>query len=61
MDENLKLEDHTKIKPKLDKIPTSEKRKIIAELKKQMHEYAKKLEFEEAARLRDEIKRLSKE
>ena len=61
LDENLKLEDYTKTKPKLEKIPTSEKRKIIAELKKQMHEAAKKLEFEEAARLRDEIKRLSKE
>ncbi len=61
LDENLKLEDYTKTKPKLDKIPTSEKRKIVAELKKQMHEAAKKLEFEEAARLRDEIKRINKE
>ncbi len=61
LDENLKLEDYTKTKPKLDKIPTSEKRKIVNELKKLMHEAAKNLEFEEAARLRDEIKRLNKE
>ena len=61
MDESLKLEDYTKAKPKLEKIPTSEKKKIVSELRKQMHEAAKKLEFEEAARLRDEIRKLNKE
>ncbi len=61
LDENLKLEDYTKTKPVLDKIPTIEKRKIVNELRKLMHEAAKNLEFEEAARLRDEIKKLNKE
>ena len=61
LDENLKLEDYTKTKPKLEKIPTAEKREIVNELKKLMHKAAKNLEFEEAARLRDEIKRLNKE
>ena len=58
LDENLKLEDYTKTKPKFEKIPTAEKREIVNELKKLMHKAAKNLEFEEAARLRDEIKRL---
>ncbi len=61
LDENLKLEDYTKTKPVLDKIPAIEKRKIVNELRKLMHEAAKNLEFEEAARLRDEIKKLNKE
>ncbi len=37
------------------KIPKSERESIIKELKKQMLQAAKNLEFEEAARLRDEI------
>ena len=40
------------------KIPKSERESIIKELKKQMLEAAKNLEFEEAARLRDEIARI---
>ena len=40
------------------KIPTTEKEAIIKELKKKMLQAAKDLEFEEAARLRDEIAKL---
>ena len=43
---------------RLDKMPRSEKTKLIKELKAKMIEAAKKLEFEEAARLRDEIAKL---
>lgn len=46
-----------KIKIK-DKIPKSERNKIIKDLTKQMHTAAKALEFEEAARLRDEIAKI---
>ncbi len=45
---------------KLDKLPKAEKQKLIKELKAKMIEAAKKLEFEEAARLRDEIAKLKK-
>ena len=63
MDENLKLEEHADIYnmfDKKDKIPPSEKKKIIAELTKSMHEAAKILEFEKAAKLRDQIEKLKK-
>ncbi len=40
------------------KIPKSERDRIIKELSKQMHTAAKALEFEEAARLRDEITKI---
>lgn len=40
------------------KIPKSERNKIIKDLTKQMHTAAKALEFEEAARLRDEIAKI---
>ena len=40
------------------KIPKSERESIIKELKKKMLEAAKNLEFEEAAKLRDEIARI---
>ncbi len=60
LDENLKLEDYNQTKPKTEKIPAKEKQKIIKELRKQMYEAAKKLEFEEAARLRDEIESIKK-
>jgi excinuclease ABC subunit B len=43
-----------------EKIPTKEKQKIIKELTKKMHEAAKALEFEEAAKLRDEIAKIKK-
>ena len=40
------------------KIPKSERDSIIKELSAKMHQAAKMLEFEEAARLRDEIARI---
>ena len=63
MDENLKLEEHADIYntfDEKDKIPPSQKKKIIAELTKSMHEAAKILEFEKAAKLRDQIEKLKK-
>ncbi len=61
LDENLKSEDLEVLyekKKKREKLPPKEKEKIIKELKKLMHEAAKRLEFEEAARLRDEIEKI---
>ncbi len=61
LDENLKSEDLDILfekKKKMDKLPPREKEKIIKELRKAMHEAAKNLEFEEAARLRDEIEKI---
>ncbi len=61
MDENLKLEDYDKIlnqKQKREKIPKSQKQSIIKELTKKMHEAAKSLEFELAAKYRDEIAKI---
>ncbi len=63
MDENLKVEEHADIYNTFnekDKIPPSQKKKIIAELTKAMHEAAKILEFEKAAKLRDQIEKLKK-
>lgn len=60
------IEDELKISSKQEKdiykgkIPRQEKDKIIKELAKKMHESAKKLEFEEAARIRDEIVKIRK-
>ncbi|MCH5336822.1 MAG: excinuclease ABC subunit UvrB [Campylobacter sp.] len=42
----------------LEKIPANERAKIVKELRKEMLEAAKALEFEKAAMLRDEIKKL---
>ena len=61
LDENLKSEDIDKLYERTrrkDKIPPTEKNKIIKELRKKMHEAASRLEFEEAARLRDEIEKI---
>lgn len=63
LDESLKLEDETVStiglkKTKLDKLPAKEKEKLLKELTLKMHAAAKALEFEEAARLRDEISKL---
>lgn len=44
----------------LEKMPASERTKLIKELRKQMLEAAKVLEFEKAAALRDEINKLKK-
>ncbi len=63
MDENLKLEDPThayNIKAKLEKMPKSQKEALMRELKAKMLQAAQKLEFEEAARLRDEIAKIKK-
>lgn len=61
LDTNLKLEEHGDIydkKSKLDKMPKSERQKIMNELKAKMLVAAKHLEFEEAARLRDQIAKI---
>ncbi len=61
LDENLKSEDLDMLyqkKKKLDTLPPKEREKIIKELRKKMNEAAKNLEFEEAARLRDEIEKI---
>jgi len=63
LDTNLKLEDQGELynkKSKLDRMPKSERQKLIKELKAKMLEASKKLEFEEAARLRDEIAKIKK-
>ena len=63
LDENLKLEDHGGIyqkNKKMDKIPPSERKAIIKELSLKMKEAARELNFEEAARLRDEITKIKK-
>ncbi len=63
LDENLKVEDLGEIfnkYEKKDKIPPSQKREIIKELSAKMHQAAKELEFEKAAKLRDEIAKLRK-
>lgn len=42
----------------LEKMPANERAKMVKELRKQMLEAAKALEFEKAAMLRDEIRKL---
>jgi len=63
LDENLRLEEtgelYTKRK-KIEKMPAAERKKILNELNKKMKEAARKLEFEEAARLRDEIAKIKR-
>ncbi|WP_323593356.1 excinuclease ABC subunit UvrB [Aliarcobacter butzleri] len=61
LDENLKLEEYDDIawkKQKLEKMPASERKKILIELNKQMKKAASDLNFEEAIRLRDEIAKI---
>jgi len=63
LDTDLKVEDAGELynkRKKLDKMPKAERQKLIKELKAKMLEAAKKLEFEEAARLRDEIAKVKK-
>jgi len=63
LDENLKVEDYGSIyqkHKKMDKIPASEKKAMIKELSLKMKEAARELNFEEAARLRDEITKIKK-
>ncbi|QOP45135.1 excinuclease ABC subunit UvrB [Sulfurimonas paralvinellae] len=63
LDENLKLEDagglYEKHK-KMDKMPSSERKALVKELSLKMKAAAKELNFEEAARLRDEITKIKK-
>ncbi len=61
LEQSLKNEDMGEIyrkSAKLEKMPASERAKIVKELRKEMLEAAKNLEFEKAAVLRDEIKKL---
>ena len=61
LDEELRLEGVSELYEKASKkerIPKHEREKIIKEMNKKMHEAAKMLEFEEAARLRDEIAKI---
>ena len=63
IDENLKLEEYDDVawkKQKMEKMPASERKKILIELNQQMKKAAKDLNFEEAIRLRDEIEKLKK-
>ncbi len=63
LDTDLKVENAGDLynkRKKLDKIPKAEKQKLLKELKAKMLEASKKLEFEEAIRLRDEIAKIKK-
>jgi len=63
LDTNLKVEDAGALynkRNKLDKMPKAERQQLVKELKAKMLAAAKSLEFEEAARLRDEIAKVKK-
>jgi excinuclease ABC subunit B len=63
LDQNLKVEEYDDIAYKTDKLqkmPASERKKILLELNQQMKKAAKDLNFEEAIRLRDEIDKVKK-
>ncbi|MCB4760379.1 MAG: excinuclease ABC subunit UvrB [Sulfurovum sp.] len=63
LDTNLKVEDAGELynkRDKLDRMPKGERQKLIKEIKAKMLAAAKNLEFEEAARLRDEIAKIKK-
>lgn len=60
IEEELNIEVKKESPKKLAKIPRNEKDKIIKELTRKMLDSAKKLEFEEAARIRDEIAKIRK-
>ena len=63
LDTNLKVEDGGELynkRSKLDKMPKAERQQLVKELKAKMLAAAKNLEFEEAARLRDEIAQIKK-
>lgn len=63
LDENLKLQEYGTIyqkNKKIDKMPPSEKKALVTELSFKMRQAAKELNFEEAARLRDEIAKYKK-
>lgn len=58
---NVEVSTRAQKRVKLGKIPKAERDKIIKEMTKKMFEASKKLEFEEAARIRDEIAKIRKE
>jgi excinuclease ABC subunit B len=61
LDENLKLEDAGELynrSKKADKMPAAERKRLLKDLNDRMKQAAKQLEFEEAARLRDEIAKI---
>lgn len=63
LDKDLKVEDAGELynkQSKMDKMPKAERQRIIKELKAKMLFAAKSLEFEEAARLRDQIAKIKK-
>ena len=63
LDTNLKVDDDGELynkRSKLDKMPKAERQQLVKELKAKMLAAAKNLEFEEAARLRDEIAKVKK-
>jgi excinuclease ABC subunit B len=62
LDENLRVEDYSEIADKKlkQKIPKSEKEKIVKDLKAKMIKAAKDLEFEMAAKYRDDIEKIKK-
>ncbi len=63
LDENLKMEEYDDLawkRNKMEKMPASERKKILIELNKVMTKAAKELNFEEAIRLRDEIDKIKK-
>ena len=63
LDANLKVEDAGELynkRSKLDRMPKAERQRVVQELKAKMLAAAKNLEFEEAARLRDEIAKIKK-
>jgi len=63
LDTDLKVEDAGELynkRSKMDKMPKAERQKIVKELKAKMLVAAKNLEFEEAARLRDQIAKIKK-
>jgi len=63
LDEDLKMEEYDDVALKMDKLnrmPASERKKLLLELNAQMKQAAKDLNFEEAIRLRDEIDKIKK-
>jgi len=63
LDTDLKVEDAGELynkRSKMDKMPKAERQKMVKELKAKMLVAAKNLEFEEAARIRDQIAKIKK-
>jgi len=63
LDTDLKVEDAGELynkQSKLDKMPKAERQQLVKELKAKMLAAAKSLDFEEAARLRDQIAKIKK-